>query len=171
MKLGEKYYSLAEHIRNIIITIVLLVITLLVAGVKIGCTEKIDARCVGHHYDYVQDKEYHSGHILDTTDKDVVIRGIYRYDINNQTYEWTDNTAFGYKNPVENNFYRILVNPNNPDKATILNIPSLVIGLLFTLLIVYGTVWSIMSNIVYIKKGGKKPEKQKIKNIYIEKEK
>lgn len=156
MKLGERYYSIGENIRNIIITLVVVGLTLFLSGIRFGCTKIVDARCIGASIEYYIAQHIDSHGLISPAEyKEELVRGIYQYEIDGQLYEWVDQTPFGHKNPTENEIYKIIVNPNKPAKATVINIGVLILGGLVSLIILYGTVWSIMSNRVYIKKNGK----------------
>ena len=150
MKLGDRYYSSFELIRNFIIFIGLIIISIYLTGFKPGCTYPINAKCVDIEYTYVADT-YHSGRIQSDSPDNAVAHGIYQYEYDNILYEWTDYTPFEAKAIIGNN-QKILINPNNPTKATIITIPVIFVSCPFILLIGYGCFWCILSNIKYKKK-------------------
>ncbi|MBE5943643.1 MAG: hypothetical protein E7258_01860 [Lachnospiraceae bacterium] len=156
MKLGDRYYSIGEHIRNVVITLVIFGLTLFLSGVRLGCTEKVNAKCIGTSISYYIDQHADSYGLISPSEyKEELVKGIYRYEVNGQIYDWVDDTPFGIKNPTENNTYKITINPNNPSSATMINIIVLIIGSIISMVILYGTLWSIVSNKIYIKKNGK----------------
>ena len=147
MKLGDRYYSLFELIRNFIILIGLIIISIYLTGFKPGCTAPIIAKCIDIEYTYVADTD-HFGRIMDNSPDNAVAHGIYQYEYDNIIYEWTDYTPFEAK-AIIGNEQTILINPNNPIKATIINIPVIFVSCQFILLIGYGCFWCILSNIKY----------------------